>query len=68
MTTAAGNWAVVTGSTGGLGSEIVKILAARGQNLILLNRSQAKSQAQREQLLAAHPALHVEIVAADLMD
>lgn len=62
------NWAVITGSTGGIGSELAKILAARGQSLILLNRSESKSQAQKEQLLAEHPELPVEIVIADLMD
>ena len=68
MTTAADHWAVLTGSTGGMGVEIVKILAARGQNLVLVNRSSERSQAQREQLLAAHPDLEIEVVTADLMD
>lgn len=62
------NWTVITGSTGGIGSELAKILAARGQSLVLLNRSETKSVAQKEQLLAEHPDLQVEIVTADLMD
>ncbi|MEM6371382.1 MAG: SDR family NAD(P)-dependent oxidoreductase [Pseudomonadota bacterium] len=68
MATTATQWSVVTGSTGGLGTEIVKILAARGRNLILLNRSETKSQTQRDALLALHPSLLIETVTADLMD
>ncbi|WP_422021849.1 SDR family NAD(P)-dependent oxidoreductase [Roseibium sp.] len=60
--------AVITGSTGGIGREIAKILALRGDNLILLNRSETKSEAQRSELLAAHPNLNIELVIADLTD
>ncbi|MEO1681584.1 MAG: SDR family NAD(P)-dependent oxidoreductase [Pseudomonadota bacterium] len=62
------NWTVITGSTGGIGSEIVKILAARGVDLILVNRSAAKAEAQRTEILAKHPDLRIELVTADLMD
>ncbi|MEM6711814.1 MAG: SDR family NAD(P)-dependent oxidoreductase [Pseudomonadota bacterium] len=62
------NWTVVTGSTGGIGGEIVKILAARGDDLILVNRSETKAQAQRSKLIADHPALKIELVTVDLMD
>lgn len=68
MTTAAESWAVVTGSTGGLGGEMVRILAACGQSLVLLNRSATKSLTQQKQLSAAHPGLAIETVIADLMD
>ena len=61
-------WSLVTGSTGGIGSEIVKILASRRQSLILLNRSQSKADAQRTALLRSYPDLAVELVTADLMD
>ena len=62
------NWTVLTGSTGGIGREIAKILAERGQNLILLNRSESKTQVQRNELLKEHSGLLVEQVIADLMD
>ncbi|MEM6463302.1 MAG: SDR family NAD(P)-dependent oxidoreductase [Pseudomonadota bacterium] len=68
MTEADANWTVITGSTGGIGSEIVKILAARGKSLILVNRSERKSEAQRVQLQAIQPDLKIELVTADLMD
>ncbi|MEM1232950.1 MAG: SDR family NAD(P)-dependent oxidoreductase [Pseudomonadota bacterium] len=62
------NWTVITGSTGGIGQEIVKILAARGAPLILVNRSQSKTDAQVAELKASYPDLPVETVTADLMD
>eukprot|EP00435_Cladocopium_sp_Y103_P076612 s1_g351.t1 len=68
MTAADANWTVITGSTGGIGGEIAKILAARGDSLILVNRSVEKSEAQRSDLLAAYPNLNIELVIADLMD
>ncbi|MEM9911118.1 MAG: SDR family NAD(P)-dependent oxidoreductase [Pseudomonadota bacterium] len=68
MTISNANWAVITGSTGGIGREIAKLLADGGQNLLLLNRSASKSDAQKAQLLVEHPGLQVETVIADLMD
>ncbi|MEL6235056.1 MAG: SDR family NAD(P)-dependent oxidoreductase [Pseudomonadota bacterium] len=68
MTESGANWTVVTGSTGGIGSEIVTILAARGDALILVNRSEAKGVAQRDAILAKHPKAAIELVTADLMD
>ncbi|MEM1132820.1 MAG: SDR family NAD(P)-dependent oxidoreductase [Pseudomonadota bacterium] len=68
MTQTNANWTVITGSTGGIGSEIVKILAKRGDAMILVNRSEAKANAQRSEILAAHPELTIELVTADLMD
>lgn len=62
------NWTVITGSTGGIGSEIAKQLASRGKDLILVNRSQSKAEAQRSQLLSGNPSLKIELVTADLMD
>ncbi|MEO1080282.1 MAG: SDR family NAD(P)-dependent oxidoreductase [Pseudomonadota bacterium] len=61
-------WTVITGSTGGIGAELARQLAARGDALILLNRSASKARAQREELLAEHPGLTLELVAADLMN
>lgn len=62
------NWTVVTGSTGGIGSELVKILAARGDHLILINRSLDKAEHQRAELLSSHPAMRIELFTADFMD
>ncbi|TQV80532.1 SDR family NAD(P)-dependent oxidoreductase [Denitrobaculum tricleocarpae] len=62
------NWTVITGSTGGIGGEIVKILAARGDDMILVNRSEPKAQTQRSKLIANYPNLKVELITVDLMD
>ncbi|MEM6474352.1 MAG: SDR family NAD(P)-dependent oxidoreductase, partial [Planctomycetota bacterium] len=42
--------AVVTGSTGGIGTEIAKLLADGGWNLALVNRSATKSEEQAAEL------------------
>lgn len=61
-------WTVITGSTGAIGYEIAKILAARGDALVLVNRSEIKAVAQRKSLIAAHPGTRIELISADLMD
>ncbi|MEM1398877.1 MAG: SDR family NAD(P)-dependent oxidoreductase [Pseudomonadota bacterium] len=68
MAVADANWTVITGSTGGIGSEIVSQLAARGDAMVLVNRTLAKASVQRAELLARHPGLAIELVTADLMD
>lgn len=68
MTVNDPNWTVVTGSTGGIGNEIVKILAKRGDALILVNRSETKALAQRDEICSVYPEARIELVTADLMD
>ncbi|MEM1438718.1 MAG: SDR family NAD(P)-dependent oxidoreductase [Pseudomonadota bacterium] len=68
MSSDLNKWTVVTGSTGGIGSEVTSILASRSHHLILVNRSGQSGQAQLEHLLGRHPALKVEVVTADFMD
>ncbi|MEM9044243.1 MAG: SDR family NAD(P)-dependent oxidoreductase [Pseudomonadota bacterium] len=68
MSVSDANWTVITGSTGGIGHEIVQIHAGRGASLILVNRSQAKATAQRDEILSKHPDLRIELVMADLLD
>ena len=60
--------AVVTGSTGGIGEQVARLLAADGWNLVLVNRSDEKSHAQRSALEADHPGIEVDVVVADFMD
>ncbi|MEM9409893.1 MAG: SDR family NAD(P)-dependent oxidoreductase [Planctomycetota bacterium] len=61
-------WTIVTGSTGGIGSEIVKLLASQGSALLLINRSKAKAKDQLAYLRSLHPSLKAELVTADLMN
>lgn len=61
-------WTVITGSTGAIGSATARTLAARGDALILVNRSETKAFAQRDALLAEHPGTRIALISADLMD
>ena len=60
--------AMLSGSTGGIGSEIAKLLAQRCWNLALVNRSADKAQEQAAQLRRDYPNVSVCIYMADLLD
>ncbi|MEL6927867.1 MAG: SDR family NAD(P)-dependent oxidoreductase [Cyanobacteria bacterium J06600_6] len=60
--------AVLTGSTGGIGTELTKLLAQAGWNLVLINRSKEKSDAQLAQLHELFPEQRFDGWIADLMD
>ena len=60
--------AVVTGSTGGIGSALCDELARLGWSLVLINRSQSKALEQKSAILKNHPDLSVTLVQVDLMD
>ncbi|MBX7057894.1 MAG: SDR family NAD(P)-dependent oxidoreductase [Leptospirales bacterium] len=58
--------AVVTGSYGGLGAELCKLLAGRGIKLLLADRDLNKSKAFAEQLNAVYPGSTLQCFAVDL--
>ncbi|PRC41304.1 oxidoreductase [Mycobacterium sp. ITM-2017-0098] len=58
--------ALVTGASGGIGEEFAVQLARRGANLILVARRADKLTSLRETLLARHPGIVVDVLAADL--
>ncbi|SMF83389.1 SDR family NAD(P)-dependent oxidoreductase [Pseudobacteriovorax antillogorgiicola] len=60
--------ALLTGSTGGLGREIAKILARDGWDLILLNRGREQAGEQLESLRAEFPKRMFENFFTNLMD
>ena len=60
--------AVITGSTGGIGSAIADQLTKAGWNLVLVNRNEQKAKQQKATLAAAHPNAVVDLIQADLMD
>lgn len=60
--------AVITGSTGGLGTELCKTLAKLNCNLILLNRNLKKSEKQKEELKLINPNIKINIFELDLND
>ncbi len=61
----AGTTALVTGASSGLGEEFARQLAARGTNLVLTARSEAKLQELAAELRTAH-GITAEVVALDL--
>jgi short-subunit dehydrogenase/uncharacterized protein YndB with AHSA1/START domain len=62
----AGNWAVVTGASSGLGRIVARRLAERGMSLVLTGRNAARLEETAQQVRASVPAAQIEIVAADL--
>ena len=56
----------ITGSTGGLGSEMVKKLAKDGYNFILLNRNETKTNQQIAELKAINQAIKIDFVKLDM--
>lgn len=63
-----GKTVAITGSTGGLGGEICKILASLGAALILVDRNFTRSQARKEELLKLYPDIQISLITADLED
>ena len=59
---------LITGSTGGIGSEIANQLAQSGWNLILLNRSEEKTHAQIKMLKSRYSGLEFCGYFADFLD
>ena len=62
----SGKTIAITGSTGGLGNEICKILAELGASLILLNRNKQKTQMQVEKLTKITPNVHTKFLNLDM--
>jgi short-subunit dehydrogenase len=63
----AGKSALITGASAGLGEEFAVQLAGRGvDRLVLVARRLDRLEDLRTRLLAAHPALKIELHAADL--
>lgn len=61
------NTALITGSTGGLGSCFVKIHAKNGGDLILVGQNETKLLAQKKEVEEKYK-IKVEIIVADLTD
>jgi short-subunit dehydrogenase len=60
--------AVVTGAASGIGEQVAHGLAARGSDLVLVDRDALGLDAVAEAIRAAHPGAAVEAVVADLAD
>ena len=64
----AGGTAVVTGAAGGIGEALAVQLAARGSDLVLVDRDEDRLGTVAGRLRAAHPGLAVTAHVADLAD
>mmetsp|Transcript_29899 Transcript_29899/g.29440 ORF Transcript_29899/g.29440 Transcript_29899/m.29440 type:complete len:323 (-) Transcript_29899:22-990(-) len=60
-----GSWVVITGPTGGIGTEYCKQLAKQGFNLVLLGRNKQKLDDLEAELKRDHLQLKTKIVVAD---
>jgi hypothetical protein len=58
---------LVTGASSGIGSEIVRLLAARGLGVTLVARNEHKLRTLADELAARH-GVRAEVIAADLAD
>ena len=61
------NTALITGSTGGLGSCFVRIHGEKGGDMILVGTSEEKLMAQKKEVEEKYK-VHVEYIVADLSD
>ncbi|XP_046816303.1 inactive hydroxysteroid dehydrogenase-like protein 1 [Vespa crabro] len=65
LRTKFGEWAVVTGSTDGIGKAYAMELATRNINLILISRSLDKLENTKSEILNVNPNIEVRIIQAD---
>ena len=64
----AGGTAVVTGAASGIGEALAVQLAARGSNLVLVDRDEDRLGKVADRLRAGHPGLDLAVHVADLAD
>ena len=62
------SWALITGSSDGIGLELARELLAQGFNVFLHGRNASKLEGVRKDLLSQHPARLIEIIVADAAD
>jgi short-subunit dehydrogenase len=64
----AGGTALVTGAASGIGEALAAQLAARGSNLVLVDRDKERLDGVADGLRATHPGLAVDTCVVDLSD
>ncbi|XP_014214446.1 hydroxysteroid dehydrogenase-like protein 1 [Copidosoma floridanum] len=60
-----GDWAVITGSTDGIGKEYAKELAKRDLNVVLVSRTLEKLKLVKNEIEEINPAVEVRVIQAD---
>ena len=58
-------WAVVTGSSDGIGAEFARQLASKGFNIVLISRTKTKLEKVQELINKESPLVKTKIVVAD---
>ncbi|XP_032681739.1 inactive hydroxysteroid dehydrogenase-like protein 1 [Odontomachus brunneus] len=66
--TTFGEWAIVTGSTDGIGKAYAIELARRDLNLILISRNMEKLENTKREILEINPQIEVKIIVADFSE
>src|SRR6204780_4617603 len=64
----AGKLVVVTGANSGTGKEAARRLAGAGAHVLMADRTMAKGEQARAEILAAHPGAKLDIPRIDLAD
>ncbi|KAH0944383.1 hypothetical protein HN011_011023 [Eciton burchellii] len=63
-----GEWAIVTGSTDGIGKAYAKELAARHINLVLISRYLKKLQNTKEEILLINSKVKIKLITVDFSE
>ena len=61
-----GKTIAITGSTGELAKNVVKVFASMGANFIFINRNKEKTEMQINELRLLHPDIQIEFIQCDL--
>lgn len=59
---------LVTGANSGLGLELTKALAGRGERVVMAVRDRGRGEAARDAVLREHPEASLELASLDLLD
>uniref|UniRef100_A0AC34F0T2 Uncharacterized protein n=1 Tax=Panagrolaimus sp. ES5 TaxID=591445 RepID=A0AC34F0T2_9BILA len=65
MNLAGANWAVITGSSDGLGKAYANELAEKGFNLVLISRTKSKLENVKNEIIKKYPKTEVKIIVFD---
>lgn len=63
-----GKTVAVTGTTGGLGRELVRFLCKLNANIILLDRNAERSKVFQKELVSEYPTIKIDRITVDLED
>uniref|UniRef100_A0AC34RIC1 Uncharacterized protein n=1 Tax=Panagrolaimus sp. JU765 TaxID=591449 RepID=A0AC34RIC1_9BILA len=59
------NWAVITGSTDGIGKVYALELAKQGFDIILISRTQSRLETTKNEIIENYPKIKVEMIVFD---